>query len=90
VYAVNRPLHVVPTQTAETLPFVTLAEVPKDPEAEPESLLIVLPTVEIIGKLPPVHVTPPRAQPHRRDISEMHCSAWRPLEQGSNSVQICD
>jgi hypothetical protein len=45
---------------------------------------IVLPTVEIVSKAAPPKVTRPR------DISEMRCSAWRPLEQGAASVQICD
>ena len=49
---------------------------------------IVLPTIEIVSHVSrPVAAAPP---PHQRDISEMHCSPWRPLEQGSNSVQICE
>lgn len=56
---------------------------------EPESV-IVLPTVEIVGSIPRpvVHAAPP--PPHVRDISEMKCSDWRPLEQGSNSVRLCE
>ena len=66
-----------------------------------ESRIIVLPTVEIVGTIP----APPKAKPATvqaaaavpvvkdqgpRDIREMHCSPFRPLEQGSSSVQICD
>ncbi len=28
--------------------------------------------------------------PRPRDISEMRCSDWRPLEQGGDRVQVCD
>ncbi len=82
-YTVNRPLPVVTTHTVGVEPKLeaaTLTENPPPPEA---SQLIVLPTVEIVGHvLAPVQ---PKAKPH-----VMHCHAWRPLEQGSNSVQICD
>jgi hypothetical protein len=86
-YAVNRPLTAPPMPTSVEVmpPPAVLTELPRDPEPEPR--LIVLPTVEIVGHVAPVAQAKPH---HPRDISEMHCSAWKPLEQGSNSVQICD
>ena len=98
-YSVNRPLHVTPTtdvvRQAPDPPPAVLTPVapmaPIEPAAEAEHHF-VMPTVEIVSHI----AKPVRAQttaqqpPHQRDISEMKCSAWRPLEQGSNSVQICE
>jgi hypothetical protein len=49
---------------------------------------IVLPAVEIVSHIARAVRPPPPPRP--RDISEMHCSPWRSLDQGSNAVQICD
>lgn len=49
--------------------------------------VIVLPTIEIITALPRAQ---PKATPPPIAVVTRHCSDWRPLEQGSSSVQICD
>lgn len=49
--------------------------------------VIVLPTVEIVGSLPP---KPKVAAVAPAATHEIHCSPYRPLEQGSSSVQICE
>ncbi len=57
---------------------------------------IVLPPVDIVGEIPhhaPPKIAQPVAQPSPPPPAkphEIHCSEWRPLEQGSASVQICD
>ncbi len=51
--------------------------------SEPEVRHIVLPTVEIVTSIP--RATPKKVTPH-----VVKCSDWHPLEQGSNSVQICE
>ncbi len=82
-YTLNRPFVAAPTPTLDP-PSVTLTPLaPVDvPAPEPERV-IVLPTVNIIGNAPAVaHVAPPPRA--------LHCSDWRPLEQGGNSVQICE
>jgi hypothetical protein len=61
-----------------------VALVPQTPQGEDERV-IVLPTVEIVAKIP--HVTPPPPAP---SVHELRCGVWKPLEQGSGSVQICE
>ncbi len=62
----------------------TLAQIyDRIPPPEPEPALIVLPNIEIVG-VAPVHAHPQPATHERR------CSEWRPLEQGSLSVQMCE
>ncbi len=87
-YTLNRPLvGLAPTAVTASIPHAFLTPLVQ-PETVPEPNVIVLPTVEIVAQRAARVATPP--PPHQRDISEMRCSAWRPLEQGSNSVQICD
>jgi hypothetical protein len=86
VYTVSQESIPKPTIRAATPPpqpsFRAFRAAP--PPAEPT--LIVLPNVEIVGSLPaPAKPKATPAQPRPR-----HCSEWRPLEQGSASVQICD
>jgi hypothetical protein len=53
--------------------------------------VVRMPTVEIVGHRPaPVVAVAVAAQPRHRDISEMTCSAWRELQQGSNGVRVCE
>ncbi len=52
-----------------------------------EQRVVVLPTVEIVGAAPAVVKAKPPAPP---PVAELHCTPFRPLEQGSSSVQICD
>jgi hypothetical protein len=85
-YTVNRPLTLAaaaPVTEPEVVPAVLGPIAQEQPSPEPMRW-IVMPTVEIVAKA--YHAPPP----HHRDISEMRCHAWRPLSQGSNSVQICD
>jgi hypothetical protein len=71
--------HVAEPEVAQA----TLSEIVQPPTPPEQTGLIVLPPLEIIGAVsPPVH---PPTRPH-----VMRCHPWRPLEQGSNSVQICD
>jgi hypothetical protein len=86
-YVVQHPAAAPTTAIAGAMPTWTeLVPIAEVPAPEPERI-IVLPTVEIVGTVTPAVVTPP---PRPRDISEMHCSDWKPLEQGSNSVRLCE
>jgi hypothetical protein len=79
-YDVTRPPPDVQASLVSALP-------PHQTVAKKEDAMrvITLPTVELISKAqPPVTKTPPREAPAVR------CSAWRPLDQGYASVQICD
>jgi hypothetical protein len=88
VYTVTQP---TPTPPTIASPTVATPAPPPRVAHDWRERTIVLPTVEIVGELPhraPPTVTPPATpavKPH-----EPHCSEWRPLEQGSNAVQICD
>ena len=50
--------------------------------------VVRMPAFEIVGHRP----TPPKAAVTEapRDISQMTCSNWHDLEQGSNSVRVCE
>jgi hypothetical protein len=73
-------MHVAEPEVAQA----TLSEIVQPPTLPEQTALIVLPALEIIGTVSPPPVHPP-TRPH-----VMRCHPWRPLEQGSNSVQICD
>ena len=86
VYTVSKPL---PKQqiTVAAMPPPRVTHAVPVPER-----VIVLAPVEIVGSLPepappaPVHASvAAKTPPH-----VIHCSDWRPLEQGSSSVQICE
>ncbi len=55
----------------------------------PEPRHIVLPTVEIVTKVTRP-TPPPTALAKKDEPRELKCGPWRPLEQGSNAVQICE
>jgi len=79
VHVLERPLpQPLTANIAAPAPVARAAET-----SEPEARHVVLPMVEIVTKIP--RATPKKEPPH-----EMKCSDWRPLEQGSNSVQICE
>lgn len=61
-----------------------VALVPQTPQIE-EERVIVLPTVEIVAKVPRAPAPQPSAS-----ARELRCGAWKPLLQGSGSVQICE
>lgn len=91
-YVVRTPDPVVvksePVVAKLPAPPVLAANAVQQPER-----VIVLPTVEIVGTAyKPAPKSPAKAQEtaQPRDIHEMHCTPFRPLEQGSSSVQICD
>ncbi len=84
---VDRPLPQPVVANIAAPARIALVE-PKQPEANPPEVRhIVLPTVEIVATIP--RVAPPvvakKDEPH-----ELKCGPWRPLEQGSSSVQICE
>ncbi len=91
VYTVTEP---VPPPAAKIVTPTVAASPPLRVSHDWRERTIVLPTVEIVGELPhhappklaqPTPPPPAQAKPH-----EVHCSDWRPLEQGSASVQICE
>ena len=89
VYTVSKPL---PKQQ------ITVAAMPpqRAPHAMPERTIVLAP-IEIVGSIPqpsppaPVRATIAQATPKPTTAPHViHCSDWRPLEQGSASVQICE
>jgi hypothetical protein len=86
-YVVNRPPAALASSIGHAIvkPVdLNVAHAASDDAIEP--FVIKLPTVEIVGP----RVQAPVVQQHQRDISQMHCSTWRPLEQGVGAVQMCD
>jgi len=86
VYTVSKPL-----------PKQHIAVAPMPPQRMPHEMperTIVLAPVEIVGSAPqpsppaPVRATIVAAAKPAPHV--IHCSEWRPLEQGSASVQICE
>ena len=93
VHVVNRPLP-VPPQVSTLNVTAAIARAPQKAQPPPqqpqvEERVITLPTVEIVGSYP---APKPVQQIKHEDPKprELHCHEWRPLDQGSNSVQICD
>jgi hypothetical protein len=88
-FAMNRPLTVAPPPT-EPAPLRLVHVDPIEHAAEPaEPLLIVLPTLEIVGQVArPIPKAAPA--PKVRDISDMKCTPFKPLEQGGGGVQVCE
>lgn len=87
VYTVSKPL---PKQQ------ITVASMPPQrlPHMPPQGTIVLAP-VEIVGSIP--HPSPPApartlaaAAKPKPPQHVIHCSDWRPLEQGSASVQICE
>lgn len=77
-----------PTVAATTVAQPSLAaEVAQGPPLDtPEMTTIVMPTVEIVS-----HVARGiTSHEHARDVPDVKCSPPRPLEQGSNYVQVCE
>jgi hypothetical protein len=72
-----------PITFVDTAP-APVALVPHTPQVEER--VIVLPEVEIVAKLP--RATPP--PPPSASVRELRCGVWKPLEQGSGAVQICE
>jgi hypothetical protein len=60
-----------------------VALTPQTPRVEEERIL-VMPTVEIVTKIPRA-LPPPKPT-----ASELRCGEWKPLIQGSGAVQICE
>jgi len=84
--ALVRTLH-HPTAPPASITYVDttpapVALVPQTPQVEER--VLVLPTVEIVAKVPRVVPAPP-ASTH-----ELRCGVWKSLEQGSGGVQICE
>jgi hypothetical protein len=80
VHVLDRPL---PQPLAANVAAPARIAPPPVETREPEVRHVVLPTVEIVATIP-------RAAPKKQPPHELKCSEWRPLEQGSNSVQICE
>ena len=87
VRIVNHPLP-VPPAISEVHLTAAIAQAPQKPQppAKIEERVITLATVEIVGS----PVRPPVVKKEEPKPRELHCHEWRSLEQGSNSVQICD
>ena len=87
--ALVRVLH-HPTAPPASITYVDtspapVALVPQTPQVEER--IIVLPTVEIVAKLPRLAPPPP---PPPAPTHELRCGVWKPLEQGGGSVQVCE
>ncbi len=88
-YAINRPLKVNPLPVYLTSIAAPPTEVVRD---VPVSHVLELPAVVIIGRAPAKVALKPvveEAIPAARDLSEMRCADWRPLEQGGSNVREC-
>jgi hypothetical protein len=80
---------------------ITVASMPAQrmPHTPPQGTIVLAP-IEIVGEIPqpeppaPVHASIAAAAPQPVAKAPapraIHCSEWRPLEQGSASVQICE
>jgi hypothetical protein len=104
-FAVN---HLPNTSSSASVARLRLPDVtPRAPLAatgtagEPQPVVMVLPTVEIVSHVAVLSPTkavaavapaakPAPATPKVRDISEMKCTEFRPLEQGTGGVQLCE
>mgnify|MGYP001545100431 FL=1 len=87
-YAVRSPDPLVKSETAVVAKMPSPVAVVKTMPVQER--VVVLPTVEIVGA-PPPRVAKAKAQPPpEAKPAELHCTPFRPLEQGSSSVQICD
>ncbi|HEY1954583.1 MAG TPA: hypothetical protein VGH28_03210 [Polyangiaceae bacterium] len=85
-YVTREPTPVVVAKLP-TPPPAPVALVKTMPVAR-ENPVVVLPMMEIVGSLPArakAKAAPAAPPPH-----EIHCTDYRPLEQGSSSVQICE
>lgn len=91
-YAIHRPLKVYPLPV-----YLTSVEAPRSESVSdvPVSHVLELPAVVIYGRAPakvawkPVVQEAAPAVPAARDLSEMRCADWRPLQQGGSSVREC-
>lgn len=91
-YVVRTPDPVVVTSAPVVAKLPAQPVIAANSVRQPERV-IVLPTVEIVGtavKPPPKAPARPQAAAQPAPPREMHCTPFRPLEQGSSSVQICD
>jgi hypothetical protein len=85
VHTLQAPVAPPPAVTTIDTGPAPVALVPQTPQVEEEHV-IVLPTVDIVAKLP--RATPPPAP--SATVRELVCSEWKPLLQGSGAVQICE
>jgi len=83
----SRPVASAPAAMAKPPPAPVM-EVAEAPPPKKSDRLIVLPTIEIVGSV--AHAATPKPKAAPRVAAPVHCSAWRELDQGSSSVQICD
>jgi len=86
VRTLHHPAAPPPSVTYVDTAPAPVALVPQTPQVE-EPRVIVLPTVEIVAKLPRVALPPPPPAPSAR---ELRCGEWKPLIQGGGAVQICE
>src|SRR5579871_5584908 len=79
-YTLTRPLLVPPKAIVFELAEAPTSELtPARPEPSP---VIEVAPVVVIGDRPRLVPAPPPPA-HPRSLSEMHCTGWKPLEQGS-------
>jgi hypothetical protein len=80
-YDVTRSPALASVNPGET-PVTTRAETPQAPT---EPAVMVMPSMKIYARPErPKLIVKPRPQ------AQLHCSEWRPLQQGYASVQVCD
>jgi len=92
-YVMHRPPTVQPPKTTAALQLVRVEPV-APPAVEPQPQHFVLPTIEIVSHIarpvaPQLRTAapPPPVEPKAR---ELHCRPFKPLEQGTGGVQVCD
>ena len=93
-YAMNRPLPVPAPEPVSAPGELTAANIAARPVYE---RVVTLPPIEIVGHAPkamhfpaqviaPVAAAPVDNAP--RDLTEMNCGNWRPLEQGGSTSTV--
>ena len=87
-FAMNQPLVRYRDVSPRPMERVELTEaIVRAPS--PSVVPLMFPEIEIT--VPRALLTPPAAAapPPPRDIEQMNCAEWRPLEQGGNAVREC-
>lgn len=88
-YSVTRPLKVGPLPVYTTSAEVARTDILQD---VPAPHVMEMPAVTIKGRAQAKTTAKPavEAAPAQRDITQMRCAEWRPLEQGGASVRECN
>ena len=84
VRTLQHPATPPPSVTIVDTTPAPVALVPQTPQGEER--VVVLPTVEIVAKIPRALPPPPPPAP----THELKCGVWKPLLQGEGAVQVCE